>query len=177
MADELFRRHPEAKENELTLLRASLVRRATLAACARAFELGEFLRLGAGERKSGGFRRDSILADAVEALIGAVYLDAGAQAARAVVVRLLGERLDRANPERVEKDSKTRLQEHLQARGAALPRYEIVETGGSDHARRFVVDCRVDALDVSARGHGKSRRIAEQEAARAVLEALEAGRA
>jgi ribonuclease-3 len=174
VGDELYRRHPKAQENSLTLMRASLVQRRTLAEIARGIELGDFLRLGPGELKSGGFRRDSILSDAVEALIGAVLLDAGEAAARKLILHLLGERLHAAQPGAVEKDAKTRLQEHLQGRGRALPDYEVVDVHGSEHAREFRVACRLADEDLSAEGLGRSRRAAEQEAAAAVLEALEA---
>lgn len=174
IGDELYRRHPKAQENSLTLMRASLVRGRTLAEVARGISLGDFLRLGPGELKSGGFRRDSILSDAVEALIGAVLLDAGEDAARALVLHLLGERLDAARPGAVAKDAKTRLQEHLQGRGRALPDYEVVAVHGSEHAREFRVACRLADDALEAEGCGRSRRAAEQEAAAAVLEALEA---
>lgn len=169
---ELFARHPDAKENQLTLLRASLVRGRTLAELGRAIELGEFLRLGAGELKSGGFRRESILSDAVEAIIGAVLLDGGSAPARALILHLLGDRLDRARPGEVRKDPKTRLQEHLQGRGAALPEYEVSEVAGSDHAQTFVVECRVPGLDLKVVGKGRSRRRAEQQAASQALDTL-----
>ncbi len=172
VAAELFDRHGEAKENELTLLRASLVRGRTLADVAREVGLGEFLRLGSGELKSGGFRRDSILADATEAVIGAVLLDGGRRSARDLVLRLLGERLVRARPGEVHKDPKTRLQEHLQGRGEALPEYEIVEVTGSDHAQTFTVCCRVPLLGEAIVGRGRSRRAAEQQAASVALDAL-----
>lgn len=174
VGDELYRRHPKAQENTLTLMRASLVQRRTLAAVARDIDLGDFLRLGPGELKSGGFRRDSILSDAVEALIGAVLLDAGEGAARALILHLLGERLDAASPGGVAKDAKTRLQELLQGRGRALPDYEVVDVHGSEHAREFRVACRLADVDLTAEGRGRSRRAAEQEAAAAALEALEA---
>ncbi len=171
-AAELFERHADAKENQLTLLRASLVRGRTLAELARAIGLGEFLRLGSGELKSGGHRRDSILADAVEAVIGAVLLDGGQESARTVVVGLLGDRLERARPGEVRKDPKTRLQEWLQGRGEALPEYEVAQVAGSDHAQTFTVICRVPALGEPISGRGRSRRAAEQQAASHALDLL-----
>ncbi|MEE4300941.1 MAG: ribonuclease III [Pseudomonadales bacterium] len=174
IGDELFRRHPEAQENALTLMRASLVQRRTLAEVARGIDLGDYLRLGPGELKSGGFRRDSILSDAVEALIGAVLLDAGEGAARSLILHLLGARLDAERPGAVAKDAKTRLQELLQGRGRALPDYEVVDVHGSEHAREFRVACRLRDGELSAEGRGRSRRAAEQEAAAAVLRVLEA---
>jgi len=173
VGDELFRRHPNAKEQQLTLMRASVVRGATLAEAARAIDLGDFLVLGESARKSGGFRRESILADALEAIIGAVYLDGGIDAARGLVCTLLGAHIDAARPERIGKDPKTRLQELLQGHGEALPRYEVVDIGGNAHARAFVVECHVDARELCARGTGSSRRKAEQRAAAAALAALE----
>lgn len=172
VAAELFDRHGDAKENQLTLLRASLVRGKTLADLARALGLGEFLRLGSGELKSGGFRRDSILADAVEAIIGAVLLDGGPEASRALILRLLGDRLERARPGEVSKDPKTRLQELLQGRGEALPEYEVVQVVGSDHAQTFTVACRVPVLGDGVSGKGRTRRAAEQQAASEALDRL-----
>ncbi|HSG90536.1 MAG TPA: ribonuclease III [Pseudomonadales bacterium] len=174
VAAELFDRHPGSQENELTLIRASLVRRRTLAELARELSLGDFLLLGQGELRSGGFRRDSILADAVEALIGAVLLDGGEAPARALVLSMLGTRLDDARPGVVAKDPKTRLQEFLQGKGEALPEYRIAEVHGSDHDQVFVVECRVATRDLSVAGRGASRRAAEQQAAQDTLEMLEA---
>lgn len=172
VGDELYRRHAEAKENELTLLRASLVRGRTLAELGRSIGLGDFLRLGTGELKSGGFRRDSILSDAVEAIIGAVLLDGGQEPARELILHLLGDRLDRARPGAVTKDPKTRLQEYLQGRGVELPNYEVEAVRGSDHAQTFVVICSIAPLEVTAEGRGRSRRLAEQQAAAAALDTL-----
>ena len=174
VGDELYRRHPGAQESELTLLRASLVRRRTLAEVARRFELGDYLRLGPGELKSGGFRRDSILSDVVEAVIGAVLLDAGEIQARVAVLTLLGERLESAHPDAIAKDAKTRLQEFLQGRRRGLPEYEVVAVGGTDHAREFRVLCRLSDAEVQqAEGTGASRRAAEQQAAAVMLDLLE----
>lgn len=177
VAAELFDRHAQAKEHELTLLRASLVRGRTLADLARSVGLGDFLRLGSGELKSGGFARESILADALEAVIGAVLLDGGPEASRTLILRLLGDRLDRARPGAVRKDAKTRLQELLQGRGEALPRYEVVSIGGSDHAQTFSVHCHLDALAEPVAGSGRSRRAAEQQAAARALDLLGAAQA
>lgn len=172
VGEALYRRLPQAQENDLTLLRASLVRRQTLAAIARELSLGDHLLLGGGELKSGGFRRESILADVVEGIIGAVLLDGGEAEARALVLRLLGDRLDDARPESVEKDPKTRLQELLQGRGAPRPEYEVVDVAGTDHDQQFRVHCRT-ALGAEAEGRGRSRRAAEQAAAAGVLETLD----
>lgn len=172
VAAQLFERHAGAKENQLTLLRASLVRGRTLADVGRSMGLGEFLRLGPGELKSGGYRRESILADAVEAIIGAVLLDGGVEPARAVVLRLLGDRLQRARPGAIDKDPKTRLQEWLQARGELLPEYEVVDVVGSDHAQTFTVACHIPMLGTAVQGRGRSRRAAEQQAASSALDRL-----
>jgi ribonuclease-3 len=130
------------------------------------------LRLGSGELKSGGFRRDSILADSLEAIFGAIYLDGGIEAARDVVHRLLGERLRELPSAETLKDPKTRLQEELQSRGFALPKYTLEEVGGEPHEQWFVVSCAAVDLALRATGRGSSRRRAEQEAAQSVLEAL-----
>jgi ribonuclease-3 len=172
IADELQRRRPHADEGELTRLRASLVRRETLAELARELALGDCLRLGGGELKSGGYRRDSVLANGFEAVIGAVYLDAGFQAARALVGRLYAERFARLPAKGPPKDPKTRLQEFLQARGLPRPDYEVVATEGEAHDRRFSVACHVDGFAEPLVGHGSSRRKAEQAAADRVLARL-----
>jgi ribonuclease-3 len=149
------------------------VNQSSLFEIARELALGERLRLGEGEMKSGGFRRPSILADALEALLGAVYLDAGFEAVRASVERLLGERLERAGRNPVDKDPKTELQEHLQGRRLQLPRYAVMKTEGEAHDQTFTVECRVDDLALVATGTGASRRAAEQAAAAGVLAKLE----
>jgi ribonuclease-3 len=169
----LYERFTHLPEGDLSRLRAALVNQASLSQVAEALGLGERLRLGEGELKSGGFRRPSILADAVEALLGAVYLDAGFEAARAVVEHVLGPRLESVGNKPVDKDPKTALQEHLQARGLALPRYAVQKTEGEAHDQTFTVECRVDDLGASATGKGPSRRAAEQSAAEAVLAQLE----
>ncbi|HEY0180961.1 MAG TPA: ribonuclease III [Dokdonella sp.] len=167
VAELIYERHPRADEGEMTRLRAALVNGSALAEVARAEELGERLRLGPGELKSGGYRRDSILADAFEALVAAIYVDAGWQACRAVVRRLFEARV--AAAAQAPKDAKTRLQELLQGRNLALPVYELVAVGGEDHARTFDVACRVDALAIATSGSGTSRRAAEQIAAERAL--------
>ncbi len=169
VAENLFQRHPNASEGELSRARAQLVKRETLAAVARNLELGEYLILGAGELRSGGQTRDSILSDAVEALIAAVYMDSGIEPARALVRRVLRERIVNCSPQEQPKDAKTRLQELLQAQGKALPAYEVISVEGSAHEQRFIVQCVVSSLDVIEKGEGTSRRKAEQEAARKVL--------
>jgi ribonuclease III len=168
VAEMLYERFPKADEGELTRLRARLVSEPALAGIARDMDLGDQLRLGTGELKNGGFRRDSILADAFEALIAAIYLDGGWQDCRSSMRDLFDQRItDVAGTD--DKDAKTRLQELLQARGLALPVYELVASSGADHAKIFDVDCVIAALDVRAQGRGGSRRVAEQAAATAAL--------
>ncbi|GIX22047.1 MAG: ribonuclease 3 [Gammaproteobacteria bacterium] len=174
IAEELYRRHPELSEGDLSRLRAALVNRETLAELAAELGLGERLALGPGELKSGGFRRRSILADALEAVLGAVYLDAGFEAAADLVRRLWAARLDAPVDPAALKDAKTRLQEWLQGRGRALPAYDVVAVEGKPHAQRFTVQCRVEGLDAPVIGEGASRRQAEQRAAEAALAKLEA---
>ncbi|AYF87912.1 ribonuclease III [Pseudomonas sp. BN414] len=168
----LFERFPQAREGQLSRLRARLVKGETLALLARGFELGEYLRLGSGELKSGGFRRESILADALEALIGAIYLDSGMEAARERVLAWLTNELEGLTLVDTNKDPKTRLQEFLQSRACELPRYEVVDIQGEPHCRTFFVECQVTLLNDKTQGQGASRRIAEQVAAAAALVAL-----
>ncbi len=153
-------------------MRARLVKGETLAVLARGFELGDYLRLGSGELKSGGFRRESILADALEALIGAIYLDAGIDVARERVLDWLTSEFDSLTLVDTNKDPKTRLQEFLQSRACELSRYEVVDIQGEPHCRTFFVECEVALLNEKSRGQGVSRRIAEQVAAAAALIAL-----
>jgi len=168
----LFECFPQAREGQLSRLRARLVKGETLAVLARGFELGDFLRLGSGELKSGGFRRESILADALEALIGAIYLDAGMEAARERVLAWLADEMTNLTLVDTNKDPKTRLQEFLQSRGGELPQYEVVDIHGEPHCRTFFVQCSIDLLSETTKGQGASRRIAEQVAAAAALSAL-----
>ncbi len=171
VAELLFEAHPNASEGELSRLRAQLVNGQALAVIARDLELGDKLRLGPGELKSGGFRRDSILADAFEALVAAVYLDDGYDACRQLVRRLFAPRV--AEIKRSSKDAKTRLQEWLQGRGLPLPTYELIDSYGEDHAKTFDVSCSIDEPEpIRVEGRGGSRRAAEQDAAEAVLRRL-----
>ncbi|TDV31690.1 ribonuclease III [Stenotrophomonas sp. CC22-02] len=173
-AEALYRRWPKADEGAMTRARAELVREGALAVIGRSLELGERLTLGPGEMKSGGHRRDSILADAVEAVVAAIYLDAGFEACRAVVLPWFSASIEALPASgRPEKDPKTRLQEWLQARQKALPQYELVSESGDDHAKHFRVRCNVADPAVSTEGEGASRRLAEQQAAAAVLEQLD----
>lgn len=172
IAEWLYERLPQASEGSLTRLRAQLVRRESLADRARALSLGDHLRLGQGELRSGGFRRDSILADAFEALVAAIYLDAGWQACRSWVRGRFADVVLDDLPGRAV-DAKTRLQEWLQAAGRALPSYTIIDTSGEAHTLRFTVQCQVDGEDRLAQGEAGSRKQAEQLAAQAMLAYLE----
>jgi len=172
VAEVLVSRLPGADEGELSRVRASLVRRESLTAAARALDLAGHLRLGQGASEEGTAARSSILADALEAMIGAVFLDGGYDAARTAVLRSLGQALEAAGDRAGEKDPKTQLQEALQARRLGLPRYEVVSTSGAAHRQTFEVECRVEALGLRGRGSGGSRRAAEQQAAAALLRQL-----
>ena len=171
VAEMLYEAHPKASEGELSRLRAQLVNGQALAVVARELALGDGLKLGPGELKSGGFRRDSILADAFEATVAAVYQDGGFDACRQFVRGLFAERIVALR--RSSKDAKTRLQEWLQAKGLPLPQYELVASHGEDHAKTFDVSCSIgEPLAFTAEAHGGSRRAAEQDAAEAVLNRL-----
>ncbi|NND65666.1 MAG: ribonuclease III, partial [Gammaproteobacteria bacterium] len=166
----LFEQFPNAEEGDLSRLRASLVNKPALVSVANELELGASIHLGEGERKSGGQRRESILADTVEALIGAIYLDGGFASASDTIQRLYEQRLRELPDAATLKDAKTRLQEYLQGKGLPLPQYEIVETHGKAHQQRFVVKCEIDSQQVNA--EGTSRQRAEQAAAEKLLEQL-----
>ncbi|HTV77727.1 MAG TPA: ribonuclease III [Steroidobacteraceae bacterium] len=172
IAEYLYRANPQATEGDLSRLRAWLVSSEPLAQTAAQIRLGEVLRLGSGELKSGGFRRESILADALEALLGAIYLDGGLLEAQRVISALFADRLAHLPDTDELKDSKTRLQENLQSRGLPLPAYEVVRTEGEIHAQTFWVRCDVGSLGLTATGQGLSRRRAEQEAAAMVLQEI-----
>lgn len=170
----LYDAHPRVDEGALSRLRASLVSGEALAEVAGQLGLGEHLRLGSGELKTGGFRRASILADALEALLGAIFLDSGFEAASAVVRRIIGPRMSGMPAANALKDPKTRLQEALQARGFALPIYTLTAVDGEAHAQSFTVRCEVAVLGLASVGHGASRRRAEQQAATRLLALLPA---
>lgn len=172
IARQLFDRFPDVAEGDLTRLRANLVRQDSLHQLALGLALGGALRLGEGELKSGGAQRPSILADALEALFGAVWLDSSYDAASAVIVRLYGEMLGAIVPGQPIKDAKTRLQEYLQGRRLPLPKYSLTATEGEAHAQHFKIACEIDALQVRTEGSGGSRRTAEQMAAQSALERL-----
>ena len=170
----LFERHAGSDEGDLTRVRAHLVREDSLHRVALTLGLPDALRLSEGEMRGGGALRPSILADAVEAIIGAVFVDGGYEPAQALVQRLFGEIIQGTEAESWSKDAKTELQEWLQARKVPVPAYRITATRGQAHAQTFEVECAVMTLGLAERGEGKSRRTAEQEAARRLLDALKA---
>jgi len=170
VAAELFRLFPQLAEGDLSRLRASLVNQQMLFEIAQQIDLGRHLLLGEGELKSGGVRRPSILADALEALIGAVFLDGGYGAARELILRLFDEALTNADPRALGKDAKTLLQEFLQSRRIPLPQYSVVATAGEAHEQTFRVECVIPELNIRTLGEGTSRRSAEQVAAHRAYE-------
>jgi ribonuclease III len=173
VAHELYRRFGSLKEGELSRLRANLVKQEALAGLAHELELGAYLRLGEGELKSGGFRRPSILADTLEALFGAIFLDGGFPAAQNSIGGLYAPLLDHLDPQTSGKDPKTLLQELLQGRKIPLPQYAVVATQGAAHNQMFEVECQIPQLSVRTTGFGASRRMAEQEAARLAFAQLQ----
>ncbi|PSW04703.1 ribonuclease III [Photobacterium lipolyticum] len=173
IADDLYHRFPEVDEGDMSRMRATLVRGKTLAELGREFELGEYLLLGPGELKSGGFRRDSILADCVEAIIGAIYLDSDTEQVRKIILDWYQSRLETIQPGINQKDPKTRLQECLQGRRLPLPAYTVVKVHGEAHNQEFTVQCDITGLDKPVIGKGSSRRKAEQAAAELALKQLE----
>lgn len=168
----LYDSYPQLSEGELSRLRSSLVREDTLAALAQQLDLGSHLQLGEGERRSGGFRRPSILADAMEALFGAVLLDGGYAAAEKVVLGQYVPYLAKVEVQTLGKDAKTLLQEYLQGRRIALPAYSVVATQGQAHEQSFEVECAIPSLKIATRGTGGSRRSAEQQAAQAAYQQI-----
>ena len=173
VAQALFKRFPTVPEGKLTRMRSTLVKGDTLAELGREADVGELLKLGPGELKSGGHRRSSIIADAMEAILGAIYLEAGLEATTEVILRLWQSRIDKLDPNEHPKDAKTRLQEFLQSRKLPLPVYEVVDISGKDHDQTFVVHCQIESLGKPMKGTGTSRRKAEQQAARNALEKLD----
>jgi ribonuclease-3 len=172
ITNHIYRRFETADEGELSRIRAALVRQATLARVAKTIDLGSAIRLGGGELKSGGYRRASILADALEAVIGAVYLDSGYAQAEQVVLKLFDEQLESIDLNAEFKDPKTRLQEYLQSRQQALPIYAVEQATGQEHSRVFTVSCSIEDLDLRETGSGSSRKKAEQQAAGKLLDRL-----
>src|SRR5262245_2053618 len=174
VAQLLFQKYARLNEGDLSRLRANLVKQQSLAEVAERLGLSDFLRLGEGEMKSGGFRRPSILADTIEATFGAVLVDGGFESARDVITRLFEPVLKTVDPKTLGKDSKTLLQEFLQGKRLPLPVYTVVETRGAAHNQEFEVECSIPKLEISVRGTGRSRRAAEQSAAKLALESAQA---
>ncbi len=173
IADAIFQKFPQATEGELTRLRSSLVKGETLAILGRELSLGEYIKLGPGEMKSGGWRRDSILANTLEAIIGAVYLDADVEVCRKCVISLYQQLLSNVSPDNLSKDPKTSLQELLQSRRLELPAYHVLSETGNAHERIFNVECTIIDPKISVQAEGRSKRLAEQSAAEKALPALE----
>lgn len=169
IAHQLYLRFPKLAEGDLSRLRAQLVKEATLGELALSLNLGDALKLGEGELKSAGWRRPSILADALEAIIGAVYLDAGFGATEAFVLELYANKLETINPQFIDKDSKSLLQELLQSKKLAVPEYVVTQISGEAHAQHFVVECMIEKHQIRTVGEGSSRRLAEQQAAQSAL--------
>jgi ribonuclease-3 len=165
IADELFKLYPDVQEGDLSRLRANLVNKDSLAEIANQLKLGEVIKLGSGELKSGGFRRPSILADAVESILGAVYCDGGFDSCRDLIVRLYASKLASPTDLQSLKDPKTQLQELLQSRSFDLPDYQVINITGQAHAQMFQVKCYIEKMNIEVTGEGKSRRKAEQVAA------------
>jgi ribonuclease-3 len=174
IAKHLYSDYPQLSEGELSRLRSNLVREETLAALARQLDLGSQLKLGEGELKSGGFRRPSILADALEALFGAILLDSGFAAAEQAVLNLYVPYLEKIDVQKLGKDAKTLLQEYLQGKHIPLPAYSVIDMQGEAHAQSFEVECAIPSLRISARGSGTTRRNAEQQAAQTAYKLLTA---
>ena len=172
IAECLYDQFPKENEGDLTRMRSSLVKGVTLAEIARGFNLGEYLILGPGELKSGGHRRDSILEDAIEAIIGAVYIDSGMTTCKALILAWFESRLSAIKPGQEQKDPKTRLQEYLQGRKIPLPLYEVIHTSGQSHNQEFTVRCTTPEIAMEVVTKGTSRRKAEQAAAEKVLEVI-----
>lgn len=172
IAHQLYAQFPQANEGQLSRLRSFLVKEKALFELAQTLDLGDFLRLGSGELKSGGFRRASILADTFEAIIGAVYLDSDFETAQKFVLAIYQSKLDSLSLEKAQKDPKTRLQEWLQARNIETPEYTVVRSHGKDHAKTYWVKCQVSYQALESEGQGPSRRKAEQDAATKILEKI-----
>ncbi len=165
IAHQLYLRFRNLSEGDLSRMRAQLVKEPTLGEVALGLNLGDHLRLGEGELKSGGWRRPSVLADALEAIIGAAYLDGGFEAAEQMVIRLFTPLLDKLDPKAIGKDPKSLLQEYLQGRKMELPEYKVLSTEGEAHCQTFRVECHIGKLNITTSGEGTSRRAAEQQAA------------
>ena len=172
VANQLYQRFPRLAEGDLSRLRATLVKESTLSEIALSLNIGDALKLGEGELKSAGWRRPSILADALEAIVGAVYVDGGYPAAEALVLKLFEEKLANIDPKIIDKDAKSQLQEYLQGKKIELPDYKVVSVDGEAHAQTFKMECVIEKMNITTVGEGTSRRIAEQQAAQLALEAI-----
>ena len=172
IAHQLYNRFNKLPEGDLSRLRAALVKESTLSEIALSLNVGESLRLGEGELKSAGWKRPSILADALEAIVGAVYLDGGFVAAEALVLKLYEQKLANIDPKIIDKDAKSQLQEYLQGKKIELPEYGVVSIEGEAHAQTFKIECVIQKLHISTVGEGTSRRVAEQQAAKFALETI-----
>ena len=173
IAHQLYLRFPKLPEGDLSRLRAQLVKESSLAEIAFALNLGDQLKLGEGELKSAGWRRPSILADALEAIIGAVYSDGGFLNAEQLVLKLYAEKLENIDPKIIDKDAKSQLQEYLQGKKIELPEYTVIAIDGEAHAQTFKMQCVIAKLNIISIGEGSSRRIAEQQAAQSALELIQ----
>ncbi len=172
IANQLYQRFSKLPEGDLSRLRAQLVKESTLSEIAFSLNIGDALKLGEGELKSAGWRRPSILADALEAIIGAVYIDGGFSAAEALVLKLYEEKLVIIDPKIIDKDAKSQLQEYLQGKKIDLPDYNVVSIDGEAHAQTFKMECVIEKLNITTVGEGTSRRVAEQQAAQLALEKI-----
>lgn len=173
VAHQLYERFPKLPEGDLSRLRAQLVKEATLFEIAQMLKIGELLNLGEGELKSAGWRRPSILSDALEAIIGAAYLEGGFPAAEVLVLNLYTDKLDKIDPNTIDKDAKSKLQEYLQSKKIDLADYQVISIEGEAHAQTFKVSCEVKKLSIKTHGEGTSRRNAEQQAAKLALETIQ----
>lgn len=173
IAESLYNKFSDAPEGILTRQRSSLVKKETLANLARELELGQFIKLGSGEMKTGGWRRDSILSNTLEAIIGAIHMDSDVESCRKFINQIYEGHFTSLTLDSAEKDSKTELQEYLQARKLALPNYEVVAEDGEAHERLFTVECKIESLAEPVSANGKSKRIAEQSAANKTLLVLQ----
>jgi ribonuclease III len=173
IAHQLYNLFPDLPEGDLSRLRAKLVKESSLAELATELHLGDALKLGEGELKSAGWRRPSILADALEAIVGAVYLDGGFDAAQQVVALLYRDKLNTIDPKAIDKDAKSQLQEYLQSKKMELPEYQVVSIEGEAHAQTFTVQCFIKKLKLTTTGVGTSRRVAEQQAAKLAMDNIQ----
>ena len=172
VAELLFKKFPQSVEGDLSRLRSELVKASTLSEIGTEINVGDFLKLGDGELKSAGWRRPSILADTVEAIIGAIFIDSGMNSAQSIIKRWLDNRIEMIDPKKIKKDAKSLLQESLQGNKIALPKYEVILIEGEAHSQNFIVQCHIDSLGITVEGDGESRKVAEQTAAKKALVAL-----